>query len=204
MHVTPGFRGIQLQYNSSVGAISIRHNTTGQIYTLPPGPQTIFLPLFMLREVYDLTISCSTAFGTGITGLLTTEEQLPFIVPQDGIAIGTQVQSNSGNVANASATTTFVAVAGRTYYVTRLTFSAAGSTAGSVVNATLTGVNNNGVTSTLSWQFTFQASPLLPTVLDLAFNPPLQEAPGTNMAATLPAGGAGNTNAEATMIGFYL
>ena len=82
LRITPGFRGLQIQYGAAAGAVSIRENTTGMIYTLPTGPQTIFLPLFMLREVFDLTITGpgGTAFPAGSTALLTTEEQLPFIM----------------------------------------------------------------------------------------------------------------------------
>lgn len=82
LKITPGFRGIQIQYGAAAGAVTIKENTTGMVYTLPTGPQTIFLPLIMLREVFDLTITGpgATAFPAGSTCLLTTEEQLPFIM----------------------------------------------------------------------------------------------------------------------------
>lgn len=77
LHMTPGWRGIQLQYGSV--AVKVVENTTGMIYFFPNGPHTIFAPLFMLREFFDLTISGSAAFPAGATALLTTEEQMPYL-----------------------------------------------------------------------------------------------------------------------------
>jgi hypothetical protein len=82
LKITPGFRGIQIQYPiAAVGRVTIIENTTGMIYTLPSGPQTFFLPLFMLREIFDITIlgPGGAAFPVGSTCLLTTEEQIPFV-----------------------------------------------------------------------------------------------------------------------------
>lgn len=79
LKITPGFRGLQIQYPTGTGVASITENITGMVYTLPTGPQTIFVPLFMSREFFDLTISFSGSggFPAGSTCLLTTEEQIP-------------------------------------------------------------------------------------------------------------------------------
>lgn len=77
--ITPGFRGIQLQYTSVSTSVTVRENTTGMLYFFGAGPKTVLAPLFMLREVFDLTItSGGAAFAAGATALLTTEEQMPY------------------------------------------------------------------------------------------------------------------------------
>ena len=84
LKIQPGIRGIQLQYGTAAGAVQVVENATGMVYTFVTGPKTIFAPLFMLREVFDLTIygpggiAAPTAFPAGATCMLTTEEQIPF------------------------------------------------------------------------------------------------------------------------------
>jgi hypothetical protein len=84
LKITPGIRGIQLSYGATNAPVYVKCNITGMSYTFPQGPNTVFAPLFMLREFLDLTISCANAFPAGSTCLLTTEEQLPWTV-DDGV-----------------------------------------------------------------------------------------------------------------------
>lgn len=77
LKITPGWRGLQISY--ATGSMTIKENTTGMVYNLPTGPHTVFVPLFMLREVFDLTILASANFPAGASALLTTEEQVPYM-----------------------------------------------------------------------------------------------------------------------------
>jgi hypothetical protein len=111
------------------------------------------------------------------------------------------VSASSGNQANASAVATIPAVTGRTNYLTGLDITATGATAGSVVLATITGVL--GGTRTMVFAAPtgalLTASPLV-----LSFPGPLQaSAANTAIVVTLPALGAGNTNAAVNAQGFY-
>jgi hypothetical protein len=108
--------------------------------------------------------------------------------------------ASSGNVANASAVATLAAVAGKTNYLSGLVLSAGGATLGLPVSATVTGLAGGTAT------FTFAAPAgalIAATPLVLNFNPPIP-ASGVNVAivVTLPALGAGNTNAAATAWGY--
>jgi hypothetical protein len=119
-----------------------------------------------------------------------------------GIPVGSPVAVSSGNVANANAVATIPAALNLTNYLASVQFSAAGATAASVVVATVTGV----IGGPLSYIFTAPAGATLgATPLVLAFDPPLM-ATGPNVAivATLPALGAGNTNAATSVSGFRL
>jgi hypothetical protein len=98
LKITAGFRGLQIQYPQGVGGVSIRENVSGMVYTLPSGPQTIFVPLFMTREICDLTITSTTGFGNSSTALLTTEEQIPF--DQQGSALTSTNLSGTIAVSN--------------------------------------------------------------------------------------------------------
>jgi hypothetical protein len=106
----------------------------------------------------------------------------------------------SGNVANAAAVASLPANAGIRNWCTGFEVTAAGATAASVVNVTLSGL----AAGNLVYSFVFpagvtaQAQPLI-----VAFPLPLP-AIGPNVAVTLtvPAGGAGNTNAACVLHGF--
>ena len=106
---------------------------------------------------------------------------------------GTAVAASSGNVANASAAASLAAAAGLTNFVTGIEITYAGATAAGVVLATITGLL--GGTQTLVVPVPAGATaPGQPLVL--RFDPP-HPASAANVAitATLPALGAGNTNA---------
>lgn len=111
----------------------------------------------------------------------------------------TPLHVSSGNVADAAAVATLPAAAGKTTTISGFTLSASGATAGLPVVATVT----DG-TWTLDYIFVFPAGVLVSaTPLSVVFNPPLPaSAPDTTIVVTLPAGGAGNTNAAASATGF--
>ena len=117
-----------------------------------------------------------------------------------GSPVGTTVGNSSGNVANVNAVATLAAVAGKANYLSTVRMTAAGATAGSVVVATITGVLGGPLSYVFSTPAgaTVGASPLV-----LNFDPPLQSTgPNTAIVCTLPALGAGNTNAVVSISGF--
>jgi hypothetical protein len=79
LKITPGVRGMQLCYPSTSTSVTVRCNSTGFLFTLAGGPRVVFLPLYMLFDLIDLTItSGGAAFAATASALLLTEEQLPF------------------------------------------------------------------------------------------------------------------------------
>jgi hypothetical protein len=106
---------------------------------------------------------------------------------------GTAVAASSGNVANASAAATLAAVAAKTNFITGLEITFSGATAASVVLATVTGL----LGGTQTFVVAVPAGAAVGGVpLAIRFSPP-HPASAANVAitATLPALGAGNTNA---------
>jgi len=108
----------------------------------------------------------------------------------------------SGNVANASAVATLAAVAAKTNYVTGFQLTASGATGALVVNATLAGL----ITGTQTFTFVFPAGVAVAAQpLSVAFPAPVpSSAVNTAITLTLPASGAGGTNAAANIQGFDL
>lgn len=115
---------------------------------------------------------------------------------------GTPISAASGNVANASAVATLAGVAGKTTYITGFEATSSGATVGLPVTVTVTGL----LSGTLSYTFAFVPGVLLAsTPLTIEFPQPLPaSATNTAIVVTLPAGGAGNTNATVTAHGFQL
>jgi hypothetical protein len=113
---------------------------------------------------------------------------------------GTPVSNDSGNVANANAVATLPAAVGKTTWITGFTLRAAGATSASVVTATITGL----LGGTKSYTFTFPAGATTAAdSINVQFSQPMPgSAANTAIVVTLPAGGAGNTNATATAEGF--
>lgn len=113
----------------------------------------------------------------------------------------TPVTAASGNVANASAAATLAGVAAKTNYLTGFQITAAGATAAACVNATVAGV----ITGTMTYTFCVPAGTAAgATPLSVSFNPPIPaSAVNTAIVVTLPALGAGNTNAAVSAQGFY-
>lgn len=110
------------------------------------------------------------------------------------------VTNASGNKANASAAATLAKEAGKMLWITGFVLTGSGATTGVCVNATLTGV----ASGTMTFSFVFPAGVLVQaTPLVVNFSPPLPAADDdTSIVLTLPASGAGGTNASATAFGY--
>ena len=107
---------------------------------------------------------------------------------------------SSGNVANASAAATITSGANNFAFITGFEAAYAGATAGQCVNLTVTGVLGGTMTYPV-------CSPTGVTVagvpLIVEFDPPLKaSAVNTSIVVTLPALGAGNTNAAVVAHGY--
>lgn len=114
----------------------------------------------------------------------------------------TPITSSSGNVANASAVATLAAAAGKTTYITALQITSGGSTAAALVLATLVGLL--GGTATYVYATVAGATAKNPDLI-IVFDIPLPaSAVNTAIVLTLPALGAGNTNAAVSAQGFQL
>lgn len=114
----------------------------------------------------------------------------------------TPISASSGNVANASAVATLAAAAGKRTYITGFEITAGGATAAALVAATLAGIA--GGTATYIYGapagVAVQAAPL-----QVSFSQPIpSSAVNTALVLTLPALGAGNTNAAVVAHGFQL
>jgi hypothetical protein len=115
---------------------------------------------------------------------------------------GTDITASSGNQANAGAVATLPGVAAKTTFITGFEITASGSTVGLDVVVTVVGV----ITGTMTYIFTFPIGVAVPgNPLIVEFSRPIP-ASGVNTAivVTLPAGGAGNTNAAVSAHGFQL
>lgn len=119
----------------------------------------------------------------------------------DGTA-AVPVTSSSGNVANAAAVATLAAAASKTTYITSLIITGAGATAGSVVLATLAGVIGGTMTFVVAVP-AGAAAGLTPLVIQFP-KPIPASAVNTAITLTLPALGAGNTNAAVVAVGYQL
>lgn len=121
----------------------------------------------------------------------------------NGYPIGaTAVQSSSGNVANASAVATLAAAVGKTTYITGFQVTSGGATAASLKSVTITGLLGGTATYTIG----VVAGAAAPNAhLVVTFTPPIPgSATNTAIVVTVPALGAGNTNATVTAHGFQL
>jgi len=108
--------------------------------------------------------------------------------------------TSSASAGNASNVATLPGAVAKTTFITGFTATAAGSTAALDVTITVTGT----ISGTLNYTFTFPVGALTAAQpLVVSFNPAIP-ASGTNTAivVTLPAGGAGNTNASIAAYGF--
>lgn len=108
----------------------------------------------------------------------------------------------SGNVANAAAVATLAAAAGKTTYICGFTLTSSGSTAATVVSPTVVGT----ITGTLTFTYVSVAGATAAnqTVI-VPFDPCVPaNAVNTAIVVTLPALGAGNTNATVNAWGYQL
>jgi hypothetical protein len=119
------------------------------------------------------------------------------VAPAAGV---TYESASSGNQANAAATASLAGAVGKSTWVTGFEITAGGATAASLVVATLTGV----LGGTQSYVFAVPAGATVgATPLVVEFNPPLpSSAANTAITLTLPALGAGNTNAIVNIHGY--
>lgn len=110
------------------------------------------------------------------------------------------ITASSGNVANASAVATLAGAAGKTTYITGFEITAGGATAGALVLATVTGLING--TATYVYAVATGAATGSPPLI-VEFPAPIPaSAVNTAIVVTLPALGAGNTNAAVVAHGF--
>lgn len=114
----------------------------------------------------------------------------------------TALQSSSGNVADAAAAATLNAAAGKTTYISGFQVTSGGATAASLKSVSVTGLLGGTATYTIG----VVAGATLPNAhLIVTFNPPIPaSAANTAIVVTVPALGAGNTNATVTAHGFQL
>lgn len=105
----------------------------------------------------------------------------------------------SGNVANAPAQATLPAAAGKRTWITGFVITSDGATAGLAVDVTVTGPAN-----TLHFAYTFPAGAAVQSQpLVVNFPAPIPSAAvNTAIVVTLPASGAGGTNAAVNAFGF--
>lgn len=114
----------------------------------------------------------------------------------------TPITASSGNVANAAAVATLAAVSGKRTYITGFIITGTGATAGLAVAPTIVG--------TLGGTMTLSAAAVAGALVantPLAFNfrfPIPANADNTAIVVTLPALGAGNTNASVVATGYQL
>jgi hypothetical protein len=125
--------------------------------------------------------------------------QTPWGAPGSG---ATAVISSSANQANANAVATLTATASQTAWITGFVATATGATAGLAVNITVAGI----LGGTLNFAFAFPAGVLVGAVpLVVEFPQPIPaSAANVNIVVTLPASGAGGTNAAVVATGFLL
>ncbi len=133
------------------------------------------------------------------TGLLSLAF-LATAVVSPALAVQPVKSYSSGNVANASAVATIPAGANQFGYLTGFEITAGGATAGACVNPTITGLVGGTVTYTFCAPTGATAGA---AKLDIQFVPPLTgSALNTAIVLTLPALGAGNTNATVVIHGY--
>ncbi|RUV16965.1 MULTISPECIES: hypothetical protein [unclassified Mesorhizobium] len=141
-----------------------------------------------------------TLVGTdGVTPVGVQANPLP--IAGSALPVGaTAVTASSGNVANGAAVATLPGVVGQTTYITGFEITAGGATAAALVAATLSGI----VGGTATYIFAAPAGVAVgaaPLVVQFA-QPIPASAANTAIVLTLPALGAGNTNAAVVAHGF--
>ena len=117
-------------------------------------------------------------------------------LPAGASALG----ASSGNKANAAATATLHPASGKTAYITGFQCTASGATAGLAVAVTVAGLAGG----TQTFAFTYPAGVAVgaqPLVVQFA-QPFPASAADTDIVVSLPASGAGGTNAAASAQGY--
>lgn len=112
------------------------------------------------------------------------------------------VSNSSGNKANAAAQAVLPAAAGKTTWITGFELTGGGATAQLLVNATVS--DGAGLSLSYTFQFPVGVTTLaFPVIVEFPLPIPAS-APNTAITVSLPAGGAGNTNAAASAHGYQL
>jgi hypothetical protein len=133
--------------------------------------------------------SAASGTGTGFIPAMMLVDSSGTELPAGGTAVG----ASSGNVANASAAASLAAVAAKTNYITGLEITFSGATAASVVLATVSGLLGGTETFVVAVP---AGAAVGGTPIAIRFHPPHPaSAANTAITVTLPALGAGNTNA---------
>lgn len=124
-------------------------------------------------------------------------------IPHYMVSVGNPaVTGSSGNVANASAAATLTSAVGKTAHINGFQCTGAGATAASVVTVTVAGV----ITGTMSYSVAVPAgvtTGINPLIVSFP-RPVPASATNTNIVVTMPALGAGNTNAVCSAQGHLL
>lgn len=164
--------------------------------------------LLRIQPVNSSNLSIAAGAGTGNNALRVSPASdanfgvSPYPWSSTAGTTATPITATSGNVANASAVATLAGVSAKTTYITGFIITAAGATTGLAVNVTLAGV----ITGTMTFTFVAPAGVLVAAVpLVVTFDTPIPaSAVNTAIVLTLPALGAGNTNASANAFGYQL
>jgi hypothetical protein len=142
------------------------------------------------------------ATGYSVPGIAGTPGAIgsPIFVDTVGQTNRTYITASSGNQANVAAVATLAGAAGVRTWITGFECTALGATAVNTVLVTITGL----VTGTLTYVFQFPAGATVPaTTLNVQFTTPIpSSAVNTSIVVTLPASGAGGTNAVTNAHGF--
>ncbi len=145
--------------------------------------------------------------GTNVIGKVGIDQTTPGVT--NGVYVNnvyptgaTQVNATSGNVANDAAVAALPAVPAKTNYVTGFEITGAGATAASVVVATLVGLL--GANASFIYSVVAGATLRNESII-VEFSKPIPaSAPNAAITLTLPALGAGNTNACVNIHGYVV
>ena len=201
---------LYIDNSTSPAPTSIMFAGTRQVVTAAPFTQGYYR---VLGSPLMLDYVATNYGGAAFAGGVNVTVHFLNIVP-DGAMVwsvnspsgqqGTSAAASSSG-ANTALSATLANVPGRRLYISTVELTAAGSTAGAAVNATLTNLDNAGVAQTLNWTFVFPVGVLAAaTPLIVNFSPPIPILLGANAVLTLPAGGAGNTAAAISIDGFWI
>lgn len=155
-----------------------------------------------------MTAPVITVQNDSVSGVATSQKSTSgaaHVLPQGSPPYpsgATAITAASGNVANAAAVATLAAAAAKTTYITGFEVTGTGATAGLAVSVTVTGT----ITGTLTYTAAAAAGVLVansPLIVEYPVAIPAS-AVNTAIVVTLPALGAGNTNATVVAHGYQL
>lgn len=153
-----------------------------------------------------MTLGPSEVRGTVVPGAVTDADGRLVVVQGDTGVLAqvpaAAVEQNvvGANAANAAATATLPAAAGKTTYITGFTLEGLGATAENTVIATITGL----AVGTLKFPVSIPAGAATRVNFQKMFAALPASAQNTAIVVTIPAAGAGNTNMSVTAYGYQL